>query len=171
MGIGVDDGTGVHFRLITPGDDPAVQRIIVDVMTEYDATGAGFAIVDPEVTAMSGAYDPKATPPGEYWVLVRDTEVIGGGGFGALAGAEPSTCELRKMYFRPDDRGQGHGRRLLQHLLRRAKAAGYTRCYLETMVSMTRARSLYAASGFVPLPAPQGNTGHFGCDAWYAREL
>jgi putative acetyltransferase len=49
--------------------------------------------------------------------------------------------------------------------------AGYTRCYLETMATMQRARALYESFGFERLPKPQGATGHFGCDAWYAKDL
>ena len=33
------------------------------------------------------------------------------------------------------------------------------------------ARRLYEAAGFTRLCGPEGATGHFGCDAWYAREL
>ena len=40
----------------------------------------------------------------------------------------------------------------------------------ETEIHM-RARALYESFGFERLRAPQGGTGHFGCDAWYARDL
>ena len=159
------------LRLITPDDDPAIAEIIRAVMTEFGCVGEGFAINDPEVHAMSEAYDLQATQLAEYYVVDDDGTVLGGGGFAPLAGGDPNTCELRKMYLLPASRGAGLGRKLLEHLLDRARAAGYRRCYLETMVTMHRARALYETFGFSPLARPCGDTGHFGCNAWYAMDL
>jgi putative acetyltransferase len=36
---------------------------------------------------------------------------------------------------------------------------------------MKQARALYAKNGFEPLNQPLGNTGHFGCNAWYLKTL
>lgn len=161
----------VVLRPIAATDDPAMARIVREVMIEHGASGPGFAIGDPEVDALSAAYDPHREPPAEYWVLEEAGEVVGGGGFGSLAGGDGSTCELRKMYLLPRARGRGLGRRLLEHLLARMAARGYRRCYLETLGTMQQARALYLAAGFEKLCAPEGATGHFGCDAWYARAL
>jgi len=161
----------VVLRPIDATDDPVMARIVRDVMIEHGAAGPGFAIHDPEVDALSVAYDPRGEPPAEYWVLDDDGVVVGGGGFGPLAGGDGSTCELRKMYLLPRARGGGHGRRLLEHLLARMRARSYRRCYLETLGTMHKARALYLAAGFEKLCGPEGATGHFGCDAWYARVL
>jgi putative acetyltransferase len=161
----------VQIRSITPADDPIVADIIRTVMTEHGASGPGFAIHDPEVARMSAHYDPSARPPAHYFVLDDAGTVVGGAGFAPLAGGQPRTCELRKMYLRPGTRGSGLGRRLLAHVLEAAADAGYTRCYLETMATMQRARALYESFGFERLAKPQGATGHFGCDAWYAMDL
>ena len=42
---------------------------------------------------------------------------------------------------------------------------------LEVRASNQPAQNLYRAFGFVKLCGPEGATGHFGCDAWYARSL
>ena len=162
---------GVTLRPLEPADDGEVAEIIRSVMTEHGAVGPGFAIVDPEVGAMSMHYDPDADPPAAYFVLDDGTRVLGGAGFAPLKGGPKATCELRKMYLRPQTRGCGLGRRLLEHVLAQAHAAGYRRCYLETMATMQRARALYESVGFSPLRKPEGATGHYGCDAWYARTL
>lgn len=60
---------------------------------------------------------------------------------------------------------------MLRHALRVAASLGFSRCYLETLASMTRARALYESEGFEKLCAPLGNTGHFACDTQYARSL
>jgi len=161
----------VVLRPITEADDPAMAGLVREVMTEHAAVGPGFAIVDPEIDGLSVAYDPSREPAAEYWVLDDAGELLGGGGFGALAGGNGRTCELRKMYLLPRARGGGLGRRLLEHLLARMIARGYRRCYLETLGTMHKARALYLAAGFAKLCTPEGATGHFGCDAWYARDL
>jgi putative acetyltransferase len=155
-------------RRIEPGDDAQVAALIRIVMPEFGASGVGFAIVDPEVDAMSAAY---AGPRAGYWVLALGGRIVGGGGYAQLAGATADTCELRKMYFLPEVRGRGAGRHLLTTILQAAREDGFTRCYLETLRTMTAARRLYEAAGFEKLAAPEGATGHFGCDAWYARPL
>ena len=107
-----------------------------------------------------------------YFVAERDGEVIAGAGIAPLAGSErKGVCELRKMYALPAVRGLGVGRRLLEVCLEAARAAGYRTCYLETMKHMHRARALYEKLGFRELDGPLGNTGHFGCNDWYALEL
>jgi putative acetyltransferase len=156
------------IRPIARRDDGAMAAVIRTVMPEFGASGPGFAIHDPEVDAMSRAYRRDGHG---YWVVVRGDRVVGGGGFGRLTGAPDEVCELRKMYFLPEARGVGMGAALLAHVLERAAAAGYRLCYLETLVAMAQARRLYESFGFRRIDAPMGATGHFGCDAWYVREL
>jgi putative acetyltransferase len=157
----------LSIRPIRPADDASVARLIRTVMPEFGAVGPGFAINDPEVDAMAANYPA----PGAYFVVVDEhDEVVGGGGFAQLAGGKPGTCELRKMYFLPRARGQGMGQKLLEHCLERAKAAGFTRCYLETLTGMDAAMRLYERNGFQKSCA-EGATGHSGCDRFYARAL
>lgn len=158
----------LRIRPIEPSDDLAMAAVIREVMPSFGARGEGFAINDPEVDFMSRAY---SVPRARYWVVELEGRVVGGGGFAPLEGGAGDTCELRKMYFLPEARGQGGGRALLALCLEEARRAGFRRCYLETLVSMNEARRLYEKNGFVRLPKPEGATGHFGCDAWYAREL
>jgi putative acetyltransferase len=160
--------TSLLIRPIEPRDDEGVARLIRTVMPEFGAAGQGFAIQDPEVSAMSAAYMGGRA---QYWVIVRGEEVLGGGGFAALEGGEPEVCELRKMYFMASARGLGFGRRLLELCLREAREAGFRRCYLETLENMALARRLYETNGFRRLRAPLGRTGHYGCNSWYLREL
>jgi putative acetyltransferase len=156
------------LRPITRRDDPDMARIIRTVMTEFGASGPGYAIHDPEVDGMTAAY---AADGHGYYVLVRGGRVVGGAGFAPLTGGEPDVCELRKMYFLPEARGVGMGARLLDHVLGHAERAGHRICYLETLRSMTEARRLYEIFGFRPLDGARGATGHFSCDAYYQLDL
>jgi putative acetyltransferase len=157
----------LDIRPIRRADNPAIARIIRTVLAEFGGIGPGFASADAEVDDIWSAY---RAPRAHYWVVTREDVVIGGGGYGPLAGGDERTCELRKMYVLRDGRGVGIGDALLTRAMEHARAAGYRRMYLETLKSMTAARRLYERHGFRPSP-PLGNTGHFGCDAWYHREL
>jgi len=156
------------IRRIRPEDDPVVRQVLMDVLAEFEAVGEGFSDQDEELASMSAAYgDPTAA----YFVAELDGEIVGGAGVGPLPGAEPHVCELRKMYLLPVARGHGIGRGLLETCLEAARRMGYRECYLETLAQMDRARDLYERFGFLPLEAPMGHTGHFGCNRWYALSL
>jgi len=158
----------VSLRPIRAGDDAAVAAIIRAVMTEFDAVGAGFAINDAEVDAMTAAY---SRPGAAYFVVEFDGRVVGGGGVAPLQGGEPGVCELRKMYLLEEIRGMRMGERLLRHCLDAARGFGYRVCYLETLTDMDVAQRLYQKLGFRRLPAALGATGHSGCNRYYALDL
>ena len=156
------------IRPIAPADDADVARIIHTVMPEFGAVGEGFAINDPEVDWMYRAY---SAPRSAYFVVEVGGRVVGGGGVAPLEGGDADTCELRKMYFLPDARGLGAGRALIDRCLDAARAFGFKRCYLETLCGMDAAIRLYERTGFRRLPGPLGNTGHGGCNTFYALDL
>jgi len=159
----------MKLREIEPRDAASVASIIRSVMPEFGAKGPGFAINDPEVDHMYEAYSRSGAC---YFVLENDEgRVVGGGGVTRLEGGDERTCELRKMYFLPEARGGGHGKRVLELCLERARALGYRRMYLETLSGMDAAMHLYEKFGFEKLCGPMGNTGHFSCDRYYARDL
>lgn len=156
------------IRPIQASDDPHLARIIRSVMTEWGASGPGFAIHDPEVEHMSRAY---AAPQSSYFVVEQGGLILGGAGVGPLQGGAPDVCELRKMYLLPEGRGRGLGAALLERCLEVARRLGYRACYLETLDTMQPAQRLYRRFGFRPLPGPIGSTGHFGCNRFFLLEL
>ena len=159
---------GYDLRPIAETDDSEIAHIIRMVMPEFGADGPGFAIHDAEVDAMTEAYD---RPRAAYFVVTHFGRVLGGGGVAPLDGGDPDTCELRKMYFLPEARGLGLGRRMLQRCLQRARAIGFRHCYLETLDRMDAARRLYEQAGFRPIDGPLGATGHGSCNAFYLLDL
>jgi putative acetyltransferase len=155
------------IRRIEPRDNHSVQKIIEAVMPEFGANGPGFAITDPEVSSMAEHYSRT----GYIYYVVEDRntqQVLGSGG---LAPLEGQICELQKMYFLKPLRGQGMGQRLITICLQQAKEMGYTSCYIETLDQMLGAQKLYQKNGFKPISGPIGNTGHFGCNRFYLKEL
>ena len=158
----------ITVRPIEARDDATIAAIIRTVMPEFGAVGCGFAIADPEVDWMHRAY---AAPRCAYFVVERDGVVEGGGGIAPLEGGDADTCELRKMYFLSSLRGLGAGTALMARCLEAARAAGFRRCYLETLTGMDGAMRLYERSGFQRIDAPMGATGHGGCNTFYLRTL
>ncbi len=153
------------IRPITSADDVAMANIIRTVMTEFGASGPGFAIHDEEVDRMSQAYGEARRA---YFVIERDGVVCGGAGIAPLV---DDICELRKMYFLSSLRGLGAGSAAIERCLDAARELGYKQCYLETLTGMDAAQHLYAKHGFAKICAPLGNTGHFGCDRFFLRDL
>jgi GNAT superfamily N-acetyltransferase len=57
-------------------------------------------------------------------------------------------AEIKRMYVRPQFRGRGIGRALLQRLLVEAKEIGYPAVRLDSARFMQEAHALYRSSGF-----------------------
>jgi len=158
----------LKLRPIQKKDNAEIAKIIREVMTEFGCVGHGYSIEDPEVDDMFENYN---RPHHQYLVIEKDGKVIGGGGIGNLIGEDERICELKKMYFFPEARGHGMGRKMVETLLETARELGYKKCYLETVARMENANMLYSKTGFKKLTGPMGNTGHCSCDSQYLRDL
>jgi putative acetyltransferase len=68
----------------------------------------------------------------------------------ALKRLDPDHAEVKSMHTVAAARGQGIGRRMIEHLIAVARDAGYRRLSLETgsMAEFAPARALYASAGF-----------------------
>jgi putative acetyltransferase len=156
------------IRPVKSSDNAAVASIIRTVMPEFGAGGRGFAIHDTEVDDIHSAF---GHPRAAYFVCEIDGKVVGGGGVAPLLGGDENTCELKKMYFLPEGRGKGMGRKMVESCVKAARDIGFEYCYLETFNTMKDAQQLYAKMGFEKIPGPLGNTGHFACDIFYGMKL
>jgi putative acetyltransferase len=173
--ISIEAGT-FRIRPIAPSDNGAIKDIILETLIEHGAVGGGFASSDSDTQQMYDAFQSEGRI---YFILeqiVQDdhsqngTRILGGAGIAPLPG-EPDTCELVKMYFRPEIRGLGLGKKLLQLCMEAAVGIGYQQIYLETITEMKAARGLYERLGFQRINHPMGSTGHFSCDMFYLRQL
>ena len=155
------------IRLLELADVPAMLSIISDSRAEY-GIGARAPLLEPADHALYANYQRKRSL---YFVAVLDGEVVGGAGVAPLAGSDPLTCELQRMYLRRDVRGRGIGRALLGRCLAAARQFLYVRCYVETISGMESALALYVRNGFIQLKAPLGQTAHEHNDRWMVRPL
>ncbi len=159
------------IRPITGSDDPAMANIVVNILQEFGCVGPGYASSDPEIHKLFETY----SEPGSRYLVIADEQntLWGGGGYSRLRGTTKadSICELQKLYFKPELRGLGLGRKMLDTLIQQAKAEGYERMYLESVPQMTNAISLYQRAGFAFLDAPLGDTGHHSCSVFMVRNL
>ncbi len=96
-----------------------------------------------------------AVPGIRFFVLRDGGRPVAMGAFKRLGGAH---AEIKSMHVLAEDRGCGHSRRMLDHLMAAAQAAGIRRLSLETGVQPTfvAARALYARAGFTECPPFEG---------------
>ena len=152
------------LREIKPSDNSAVEQVIRSCLIEFGANHEGTAWADPDLGRFSEIYNSDGN---KYWVAEAGNKIVGGVGIGRLT---DTICELQKMYCLPDARGSGIAHQLMDTALEYAKKY-YRQCYLETLENMTAAQKFYEKHGFRRLDAPIGNTGHFGCDVMYLKDL
>lgn len=69
-------------------------------------------------------------------------------GIGCLKRSADGVGEIKRMYVRPDARGAGAGRAILDALIEAARAAGYRRIRLDSAGFMVEAHALYRSAGF-----------------------
>ena len=86
-----------------------------------------------------------AEPDGVFVVALREGIAVG---CGALRRFSDDVCEMKRLYVRPDYRGEGIGSRIVSTLVDRARARGYRSIRLDTLPSMRDALALYASAGF-----------------------
>lgn len=61
---------------------------------------------------------------------------------------DPGVCEMKRLYVRPDYRRSGVGTALAETIVEIAASLDYDVMRLDTVASMTAARSLYRSLGF-----------------------
>ena len=120
--------------------------------------------LDHDVVDWQGEYDGAT---GVMLVVVnRDDEVVGTAGVRRLA---PGVAELKRMWLRPDCRGRGLARRLMDRCLDEARALGGRVLRLDSERDrLAVAVRLYRGYGFVEIPDYNRNP---RADVWMELRL
>ncbi|HTU64752.1 MAG TPA: GNAT family N-acetyltransferase [Steroidobacteraceae bacterium] len=158
----------LHIRPIELADVPALLTIIAESRREYGIADRGVEVLEPADHALFANYQRHRSL---YFVALIADEIVGGAGVAPLSGADQLTCELQRMYLRPDARNRGIGRELLKHCLAAARQFLFVRCYLETISQMQGALEFYGRHGFRECKVRHGRTGHDHNDRWLMRPL
>ena len=87
----------------------------------------------------------------------------------ALKQADEQTCEMKRLYVRPQYRGNGIANQLLTHLIAEAKSIGYQQMRLDTLPFLTAAINLYQKHGFYEIPPYNENP--MGTSIYMMRKL
>jgi ribosomal protein S18 acetylase RimI-like enzyme len=125
-------GEVTPIRAARPDDLEAVQGFL----REY-ADGLGVDL------SFQGFDSELADPLGFYeLVLLADDGCV------ALRRIDGQTCEMKRLYVRPEGRGRGLGRQLAEAVIAEARERGYSRMLLDTLPEMTAAQALYRSLGF-----------------------
>ena len=95
-----------------------------------------------ELGTLPGVYAP---PSGRLLLALLDNQAAG---TVALRPIHHRACEAKRLYVRPQHRGNGIGRLLLRRLVEEARTAGYEQMYGDTLPSMGSALRMYHAFGF-----------------------
>ena len=138
----------MKLRPAVSRDRESIESLIFPILRSYglepspESTDADLKDIESHYAENGGSFD----------VLVNDEDEILG--TVAVHRTTGELCELRKMYLAPALRGQGWGRKLLEHALTKAGDLGYSRIWLETASSLTEAHRLYESYGFRTFEGP-----------------
>lgn len=156
------------IRQIQRNDNATLEQVIKSIFLEFELPLVGTAYSDVEISSMFESYQGKNE---RYFVIEKFRHVFGGAGIKPLKDFESDVCELQKMYFSPEIRGKGLGKKIIIKCLEQAKDFGFKTCYLETFPTLKAAIHIYESVGFKYVDKPLGNTGHFSCDVRMTKEL
>ena len=132
------------------GDDPAARELVAALEAEL---GERYGPMTPDRTSTVGG-DEMVPPAGVFVVVLEDGRAVAGGGVRRLG---DDVAEIKRMYVRPDARGRGHGRRLLDAIEAEAAGLGYRRLRLDTAEPQAVALAMYRRAGYREIPDYNGN--------------
>jgi GNAT superfamily N-acetyltransferase len=144
------------------GPPASVEALTDQILREYllwvaERLTADHAVVIDDLDAAQEAHHREFTRElprlmsarGRLLVARANSQVVG---IGALKPIDSTVAEIKRMYVRPQARGQGVGREILERLLADARTIGYQIARLETLVFMREAHALYRSKGFQDRP-------------------
>ena len=85
-------------------------------------------------------------PRGRLCIALCDGELAG---TAALRPLDDERGEVKRLYVRPEFRGKGIGKTLMEWIEREAMAIGYSSLYLDTVPQLVSAIALYRRLGYV----------------------
>ena len=131
--------TLIHVSLAQ--EMPLVRRLFEEYAASLDIDLC-FQHFDEELARLPGEYAP---PEGTIIIGYLEGEPAG---CVALRKWGGDSCEMKRLYVKPECRGKGVGRALAEAVIAHARDLGYASIKLDTLGSMREANELYASLGF-----------------------
>ncbi len=132
------------MRMIQPGNAAEWEQVR-ELFHEYWSSfgfSPCFQNFESEVAGLPGAYAP---PGGTLVLAMIDGELAG---CAALRRFDAERGEAKRLYVRPQFRGQGVGRALLGWVIAEARSMGYREIVGDTVPQMAVALEMYDRAGF-----------------------
>jgi ribosomal protein S18 acetylase RimI-like enzyme len=150
-----------------PVDAPVAHELLAEYFRSREL---GFAAQDVLYTTTFPA--PAAfVPPAGVFLVLEDNEgrAVGCGGIRNVPDGPGGTrYEVKHLYLRPETRGRGWGRVLMEGLEARARELDARELVLDTHHSLEAAAALYARTGFVQIAPYNDNP---NATRWYGKPL
>jgi len=152
------------FRIASPEDADA-HAVLVDYFTLRAAEfpGGSYSPTYPTAAAFQA-------PDGVFLLLEDEGAIVGCGGVRrvGIPGGETDVFEIKHVFLRPETRGRGWGRLLLDELEHRARGFGARALVLDTHHTLEAAGHLYRTSDFLEIPPYNTNP---NATRWYRKDL
>ena len=138
----LEDQSPLLVRLATIGEASAIASALRGAFAEYKAlyTPGAFAITTPTTEQIQNRWSE-----GPVWIALQGRRAVGT----VAAVPKGQALYIRSMGIRPEARGQGLGRLLLEQVESFAKRQGFKQMFLSTTPFLHRAIRLYEQLGFV----------------------
>lgn len=108
-------------------------------------------------------------PQGRIYLANCDGQIVG---VGCLKQLSEEACEIKRMFVRPEYRGRGFGKGILDQLNADARSIGYTKIYLDSPKFFTISHKMYQSRGFQSIePYPGSEGAGIAPDLWVYMEL
>ncbi|GAB1256906.1 hypothetical protein NBRC116494_14080 [Aurantivibrio plasticivorans] len=151
----------MYVREAQKKDEEQVKQLVSSALSEYGLK-AELTSTDRDLNNLEAHYTKNG---GYFGVVTEDNEVVATIGIFRI---NDKTCELRKLYTAPNQRGKGLGKALLDFAMNLARKRGFKRITLETTTTSNEAIGLYKGSGFKEFQPPQFTA---QCDRAFECEL
>lgn len=151
----------------SPVDAPDAHELLAEY---FRSRTDGFADLDVVYTTTFPAPAAFVPPAGVFLVLDDDEgRPVGCGGIRLIAdGPHGTRYEVKHLYLRPETRGRGWGRLLMEALEARARDLGAKELVLDTHHSLEAAAALYAKTGFEAIERYNDNP---NASRWYGKVI
>jgi ribosomal protein S18 acetylase RimI-like enzyme len=135
----------LSFQII-PAESPEQIAAVRELFLEY-AQSLNFSLCfqsfEEELAGLPGGYAP---PSGRLWLATQGAQLAA---CVALHELDHDSCEMKRLYVRPQFRSKGLGRILAERVVADAREIGYKRLRLDTVEPvMGDAVALYRKLGF-----------------------